>query len=333
MAVPAAAKGYSGCMAPYKVLAYCDYRHQASPATPLLLLAQSLRAFGGASASWPFWVLVGEGREVPAGDLALAWDLGVEFLSYRTHGAGIGPAGAGLPFGSKALAAAEAERRAAALGRSRGEEVFLLWMDRDSLVLGDLSPLVLGPGLDLGYRPVNKATIGLPAGTEPNAYWSRVLALGGFLPGPGQEEEAAQVLGRTRAWLGGPDLLFYICAGILGVRPGLGILSAWAAFQEILAADPVLSAARSGSAIQTLFLHQVALSLAAASLVQPSARLEYPPSVLYPLNLHGEAPGALRARSLEALPCLRYDSALDGPAWRDLPWGPGLRAWLESRLD
>lgn len=331
MAVPAAAEGYSGGMPSSPILAYCDYRLEGSPATPLLLLAQSLRAFGGKASSWPVWAMVEESRAMPSRERDLARDLGVELLPYACPGAF--PAGGSLPFGPKAIAAAEAERRAAALGRDQGEEVFLLWLDRDCLVLGELSSLVLPPGKDLGYRPVNKANIGLRAGSVPEPFWSRVLELGGYPSGPGQAAMALEALGTSRAWLGGGDLLFYACAGILGVRPGRGILGAWARLQENLAGDPILEEIRSGSSAQNLFLHQLALSLAAGSLVPPSSRLEYPPEVLYPLNLHGEAPRELRAPSLESLPCLRYDAVFDGDAWQGLGWGPGLRAWLGSHLD
>lgn len=294
------------------LIAYCDYAYQDVPSTDPLLLAASLRQFGGCLREAPIRLYLPAGEGQSPALSARADELRVELRTYEAE-----PEIAAWPFAPKALAAAEAERDAA------GKEKLLLWFDRDSLVLGDLAALALPPGASLGYRPVNGRNIGGLAASPVDPFWNRVYELGGLDPA---------AAGTTRAYMGGEELRFYIAAGLLAVRPGLGVLGAWAALERRCAADPAIAAAGRKSQAQRIFMHQAALSVAAASLVPPAGRLEYPAEVMYPLNFWSADAEARRPLPIDRVLTLRYDQVLEGGEWRSLPMSPAFKDWLEGHV-
>ncbi len=292
------------------LLAYSDHRFEGVPSTDPLLLAESLRAFGGSLKDAPIWYLIrddstqGEALAMRASALKL----GIEV--YKAE-AGLEP----WPFATKALAAAKAEEEA------EGRAELLAWFDRDSLVTGELSPLLLPPGKSLGYRPVNLRNIGSPANSPPDPFWTRAISLSGIDP---------EALGRTRAYIGGETLRFYIAAGLLVVRPEAGILRAWAEHCRRFVSDPVLSALARESPAGLIFLHQAALSLAAAALVPEESRFLLPDDLMYPLNLWSRDSPERRPARIDALRSLRYDTMLEDESWKKLPMSPSFAAWLQT---
>lgn len=300
------------------LVAYSDYAFEGAPSTDLLLLARSVRSFAGGLAGAPIRLYLAEGRGMDGGLVEGARELEVEPRSYRPE-----PGLAALPFAQKAIAAAAAEAEAVAVEAAGEGRAQLLWFDRDSLVTGDLSPLVLGPGEDFGYRPVNRRSIGDLAAEPPSAFWARCYELGGL---------RAEGLGATRAYLGGEELRFYAAAGIAGVRPERGVLRRWAELCRLYAGDARLAEFVRQSPAHRLFLHQAAFSVAAASLAPETRRREYPAEVMYPLNLWStDDPGRRPARIEEVL-SLRYDECLEGEAWRDFPMSEAFEAWLAPRI-
>lgn len=294
------------------IIAYCDYAFDGVPSTDLLLLAASVRAFGGVHSTSPIRVYVEHGRRPTAAEARRADSLGVELRAYGTE-----PALAPWPFAMKAIAAAAAERDAVGQART------LLWLDRDSLVTGDLEPLELPTGKDLGYRPVNARNIGNPAVMGLDPFWSRVYELGGL--GPSRA-------GTTTPYMDTEPLHFYMAAGLVAARPGRGILGAWAALERACAADKSVAALAAESQARRTFMHQAALSVAAASLAPKEARVEHGPDIMYPLNFWHSDQAARRPPAIEALRSLRYDAALEGDGWKAFPMGADFRSWLEANI-
>lgn len=91
-----------------------------------------------------------------------------------------------------------------------GAASVLVWFDRDSVVLGDLGPLMLDPGKAIAFRPVTGQNIGQAAGSEPDQFWAAPYRLGGVDP---------EGIGTTTSCMDELRLRFYIAAGLLVVMP------------------------------------------------------------------------------------------------------------------
>ena len=292
--------------------AYSDYSFEGVPSTPPLLLAESIRRFGGSGRDEGLWYFVRDDRDPPDELLDEAHRLGVTIGSYAPDHL-LEP----WPFAMKAVAAAVAEREA----ERRREE--LVWFDRDSLVTGDLVALALPPDKKIGYRPVNGRNIGSPAAEPVDEFWARAYAISGLGP-----DEA----GTTRAYLGGEELRFYIAAGLLAMDPCLGVLRRWADLCRSFAVDGEMTRLARAEEARSIFAHQAALSLAVAASIPPGQRHEFGADLMYPLNFWGIDQGERRPATIDGLRSLRYDTVFEGPGWRDLPMSESFRNWLENRL-
>jgi hypothetical protein len=298
------------------VIAYCDYAYKGSPDTDLILLAASIRRIGGTHDSTPVWIMCRAAGKKRAQALEKATTLRVELLPYRDV-----PELRDFPFAQKVFAAAEAER----LAEGRASE--LLWFDRDSLVLNDVSPLLLRPDKNVSFRPVNVQNIGEEAGTGPegdrSGFWRRACELAGADYG---------ALGTTTGYIDRKVLLFYIAAGLVGVRPELGIFREWERLLRAFAADRFLQGYCEEHSIYKIFMHQAALSIAVAGKIGVGERQELPTLAMYPLNFWEDDPNACRPTTLDDLISLRYDTVLDDEDWLRFPMSAELRNWLRDNI-
>lgn len=298
---------------PEVTVAYSDYAFEGVPATDLLLLAASIRAFGGNQRDVPVLILYDGRRDLPRSLLARAKALsGVRFVPYAAP-ASFEP----YPFAFKAAAAAEAERALT------GSASALVWFDRDSVVLGDLGPLMLDPGKSIAFRPVNGQNIGQVAGSEPDQFWAAAYRLGGVDP---------KGIGTTTSYMEELRLRFYIAAGLLVVRPERGLLGNWARLMQSFVEDPRLTALCATSRAHRIFAHQAALSVAVAADVPPAERQVLSPRVMYPLNFWAADPRSRRPALLDDVITFRYDDAMDDDGWKAFDMSPGLASWLETHL-
>ena len=228
-----------------------------------------------------------------------------------------------FPFAQKGFAAAEAERRAA------GKAGELMWFDRDSLVLGDLSPLLLRANKKLSFRPVNVRNIGmtidgsLPQEEFSKEFWLRSYVLGGV---------DFERMDRTTSYIDQKKLYFYIAAGLVGVRPEFGILQKWAELLRVFASDLSIQACCRERMPYRIFMHQAALSVAVAAMTRFGERQELPPSAMYPMNFWKTDSNACRPVRLDDIISLRYDTALDDDGWRKYPMSAELREWLDEHI-
>lgn len=291
------------------VIAYSDYSYQGVPSTAPLLLAASVRKYGGSLRDAPIRYYASSAKPLSEELRKKAAELRVEIRSYRPE-----PALSAWPFAMKALAAAQAEEEASA--------DCLVWFDRDSLVLGDIAELALPPGKALGYRPVNGRNIGDLAAAPLDAFWSRAYALGGLDPARA---------GRTKTYMGGEELHFYIAAGLLAVRPERGVLRDWAELCRRFAEDPELAREAQKSAARRIFMHQAALSVAAARIPE-AERLEFAEDLMYPLNFYESDPEGRRPPRIDAVRSLRYDTSLEDPGWQDFPMSEEFKTWLLANI-
>ncbi len=298
------------------IIAYCDNSYRGSPNTDPLLLAASIRRFGGSCRAVPIWLMCRDAERVQAQVLERAAALHVDLHAYTAA-----PDLSDFPFTEKALAAAEAER----LAEEKAQE--LLWFDRDSLVLNDISPLRLSIGKKVSFRPVNVQNIGedASAGQEDdhNSFWRRARELAGL---------GSMDLGTTTSYIDRKVLRFYIAAGLVGARPELGIFQEWERLVRLFAEDGCMRQYCREHALYGIFLHQAALSLAVAGKARAGERHELPALAMYPLNFWEDDPNASRPAVLDEVVTLRYDTAFDDEDWRRFPMSAALRNWLQDNI-
>lgn len=285
-----------------------------------VLLADSIRTFGGDLARVPLWWYVPDHRapgergpdnplSPPARDRLLA--LGVELIPFE-----IDVEVARFFFAADLAAAAHAEERAA------GQAARLAWLTSNTLVLHEPEHLLLKEGALVGYRPVHHTNVGSPYGEPLNPFWAAVYRRC-QVP---DERVFPMTTHVDRA-----TIRPYFNAGHLVVRPEHGLLRAWHDVFFGAYRSPEFRAFYPQDERYVIFVHQAILSGVLLASVAREAMQELPATYNYPLHLYAKDPPGSRPPALEALITCRYE------AWDDLealplPAGEQYRRWLAERL-
>jgi hypothetical protein len=277
-----------------------------------LLLAQSLRAFGGGYAGSPMLALIPPGEPI---DPAIASQM--KSLEVQPVGYALDPALGAVPLAERAAGAAQAEATA------EGMACMLVWLDSDSLILREPAGLKIGEGARIGCRPVDLTLIGSPWEEAPDAYWEMIFA------GCGVDRNA---IFPVRTTVEGQAIRAYFNAGCLVVRPEVGLLLHWR--------DAIVRLAEAAAFVglsgrQRLFFHQAVLAGTVLAAARQEEITELPPSVSFPLHLHDRVPPERRPASLREVETCRYESVFDLEDWtsRVPVVDADLRSWLEARRD
>lgn len=278
-----------------------------------VMLAESIRAFGGSLSNSPLQALLPEtdGKLSEATGEQLA-ALGVRLIPFE-----IAPEVRQFPFAVKALAAAAAGSQADA------QADFLVWMDVDSIVIREPRQLILDQGKNLGCRPVDHTNIGSPYDKPVDAFWELIYQGCGVsenrvFPVTGTVDQA-----RMRA---------YFNAGLLVVRRGSDLLQQWrenflrlcreACFEEFYQQDERYR----------IFVHQAVLAGTILARMERQEIQELPHLVNYPLHMHNDYPVDLRPKVINDLITFRYGD-MDKPDWAEtLPIQEPLKSWITQRL-
>lgn len=295
---------------------FASYAGDGEQLNDALVLVESIRTFGGRFADAPVWIYA------PSKVLKTRESLAKAFVSLAAEVRPIDAPRESLefPFAGKVFAAARAEAAA------KGAYSILVWMDEDTVVLGEPRELVLVRDKSLGYRPVMHRNIGSLYSERPDAFWRRVYEK---LSVP----ESAVFPMKTVA--DGMTLRPYFNAGLLAVRPERGLLKSWAEAFSALYGDPALVEMCGKDERARLFLHQAALSGAIMKGLGRDEMTLLPDCYNYPI-LFGEMYGANKAfDTLDGVVTLRYDIYFRNPApdWSSKLKGPAESiSWLEKRL-
>lgn len=303
----------AGAMSP---LIFASYAGDGAQLSNALILAESVRTFGGEFAKAPVWIYVPARLVETERELARRFaSLGAEI---RTSEA---PAALRLfPYAGKVFAAARAEAEA------RGSASLLAWMDDDTVVLKDPRAFLLAKGTALGYRPVTHRNIGSLYAEPLNVFWRRVYEK---LAVP----ESAVFPMKTVA--DGETLRPYFNAGLLVARPERGIMAKWAGAFSALHGDPLLVDMCVRDERARTFLHQAALAGAILSLCRRNEIEELPDSYNYPVFFKEMYGAEKEFSSIDGVVTLRYDAYFRKPApdWADRLQGPAATiSWLRDRL-
>lgn len=278
-----------------------------------VLLARSLRAFGGALSEAPLAAYARDDRGSPSSGTRAA----LAEARAEVRGLSVPEPLAGLPFADLACAAAAAEEVA------DGHRDLLVWMCPDTLVLRDMAPVLLAEGKRLGCRPVHHRLIGPLWGEPLDLFWALLYERCGV-----DESRPFPMTTCTEV----DPIRPYLNAGLLVVRPADGLLRAWRDGLARLGPDPAFAEFLTRGWQHRVFLHQAVLTATALARLERSEWQVLPAGVNYPLHLHGDVPPAWRPATLEDLTTARYDDLADA-GWRTaLPAREPLAGWLAAQL-
>ena len=204
----------------------------------ILLLAHSLRRYGGEFANAPILVLeAAQSPLSPAARHALT-SLGASILPFNLPEPALT-----FPYAQKVYAAAEAEAQA-------GSDV-LVWMDADTAILDNPVQFVLPAEVTIGCCPVQLKNISSLASEPPSPYWQAVYA--------GCDTPTERIFQVTTT-VDHLRIHAQFNAGLLVVHPQARLLRAWKQnFEQLYQAD-TFRPFYAENELYRIFIHQAVLS-------------------------------------------------------------------------
>jgi hypothetical protein len=279
------------------------------------VLAESIRAFGGAMHDAPVWLYIPADFVIddPTADR-------LDALNVKIRRTDVPAEALRLPYARKVFAAATAEAEAA------DRFAILTWLDEDTVFLDEPLEFNLPAHISIAYRPVMHNIIGSLHTEPPNEFWSRLYEL---MSVPRDALFAMTTPADRQV------IRAYFNAGILAVRPEREILRAWAGYFETLYSDARLLQWAEEDRLKKVFLHQTALVGAVLNSVRRDEMIELSERYNYPIFFKEMFGATEEFDTLDAVVTLRYDVYFRNPApgWHEKLKGPADRiAWLRDRL-
>jgi hypothetical protein len=261
----------------------------------ILLMVESLRTFGGELRNAPIWVYLPDNLpEVEKSIEATPIPAGVIFKRSSA------PADAReFWFSGKVFAAALAE------SDSVGRYQLLVWLDPDVIFVKEPRDFLLPDSISLGYRPVMHKLIGSRFSDPPDKFWSRVYDKLGV---------SAALIFPVQTSVDQETVRAYFNAGLLVLRPEMGVLRKWPECFAILYTDTVLVDWCEQDQRKAIFLHQVALAGGILSTLRKADMIELPATYNYSLSLRDQYPPSLRHASLDDVVLFRHEFIFSTPA-------------------
>lgn len=201
----------------------------------------------------------------------------------------------------KVFAAAEAERSTA--GKTR----LLIFLDPDVVIVREPTLLLLDSTHQLGCRPVMHKLIGSAWDSPPDQFWRRVYDLFAV-----SDDKLYPMTTPVDEIVIRP----YVNAGLLSVRPELGLFRRWSEYFLRLCNDSTISAMCFENRLRAIFLHQVALAAATLNTIDRDKLTLLPVEYNYPLNLQDKITPNRRPKSFDDLVVLRHDLQIFDESWR-----------------
>jgi hypothetical protein len=291
-----------------KELAFAFMQAHGGDERESLLLAHSIRRYGGAYADAPIWVLIPQGRS-PFSEKAQAAlrQLDVNLVPFDVPDAVLD-----FPFGGKVFAARAAESRLESSGR------LLVWMDSDTVILKEPREFLIPENISLGYRPVMLKNISSPYDEPVDEFWRVIFKTCGtseahIFP---METTSDKVIIRPQ-----------FNAGILVVRPEKELLRSWAENFAELYGHPALDKTYQEHILYKIFVHQSVLSATLLAMLKQEEMQDLGPDVNLPVFLGPERGDAVTS--------LRYDEFkfFSGPDWESkFSLDEERMAWLREQI-
>ena len=257
-----------------------------------LLLAESLRTFGGAMAEQPLVVLYLPDKPPPSKIANRLHALGAVLAPFKLDADAVQFPLAIVPFG-----AATAEQY---LTKQSEPTDLLAWMLPDTLILTPPLDLDLPEAKKLGYRPVHHQNVGSEYAQPPDAFWQQIYAHCEVPPAHlFRMETCYREVVRP-----------YINAGLLVCRPQDGFMQTWLDVFRRTYQHPDFTPFYEQYKY-AVFMHQAVLSGVMLNKYTPGQLAELPESYNYPLHMHADYPEASRIHHLGELHTARFENNQD----------------------
>ena len=282
-------------------------------AAEVLLFADSLRTYGGEFAQAPFYVFKPDSPDpVPDEVLKKLIELDIRLITFDMQGNE-------FPFAWVPYSAAAAEAHLA------GKTEILVYIQNDSLVLNPPDAFTLPKGVKLAYRPVHHTLVGSIYDQPLDDFWSLVYQ---HCHVPEERVFPMETCVRDHT------IRPYFNAGLLVVRPEMGLMAAWKDRFDHLYPHPDFQPFYKKDERYAVFIHQAVLAGVVLNMYTKDEIQELPEEINYPLHLHhAEVPPAYQPKALNDLTTLRHEGidhlkeALNG-----IPVKEPLKGWLEEKL-
>ena len=279
-----------------------------------ILLAESIRTFGGAVSQYPIRFLC------PNPNDEISQRVRERLFS---SGATIVPVKADesipdFPFADDVQAAAYAE------SLELGISDLMAWLGNDTIVLQEPKAFMLPAGKSLGYRPVHITNIGSQLNSPLDPFWTAIYE---------RLNVPQDRVFPMKAHIEEISIRPYFNAGHLIVRPERRLLQEWRnAFFQIYDDAGLQRLYRQDENYST-FIHQAVLAGVILSSLTRGEMEELPREYNYPIHLYDQDKTRTRPSSLEELVTFRHHEFFEHPEWPNkIPVGEALNNWIRSRL-
>ncbi|MDQ7798378.1 MAG: hypothetical protein RDU76_05475 [Candidatus Edwardsbacteria bacterium] len=278
-------------------IVFATFAQDESELEQALVLARSLRTYGGDMKEAPFWLyLPAESSELPGRIGPRSSPLNIEVRTSATP-----EAARDYYYSGKTFAAGTAE------GAAAGNFKILAWLDADNIIAQEPKDFILKDGICFGWRPVMLKLIGSAYNEPPDEFWSRLYVKLSVKP---------KAIFPVTTPVDSAQIRAYFNAGILIVRPERGILRKWPVSYEKLYSDPFYRGECKKDVKKRIFLHQTALAGAVLNMLSRDEMACLDDRYNYPFFFFDKYPVEKQFKSLDDAITIRHD----GIMYQDKEW-------------
>ena len=275
-----------------------------------LILAASVRKFGESLSDSPIWLLIPkESANINKEIRNLFLSLNVDLIPFSTKNE------PKFPFINYVLAAAKAELLA------KKERLLLAWLGSNTILFNEPKHFILDDDKNLGYRPVHHTNIGSFFDEPIDPFWELVYQ---------KCNVSKKQIFPMKTHVDHNKIRPYFNAGCLIVRPEKELLNSWWNSYKKLYNKQYFKEYYNKNYLFAIFIHQAVLSGVILSNIEKSQLYELPFDYNYPLNLYYYCPFVYRARNINELTTVRYESPED---LKKVPIQDPLKRWLINQMD
>jgi flavin reductase (DIM6/NTAB) family NADH-FMN oxidoreductase RutF len=275
-----------------------------------LILAASIRKFGGSLSNYPIWVLTPKLEKNINNEIKdLFLSLNVDIIPFSTNNE------PQFPFITYVLAAANAEL----LAKEKGK--LLAWLGSNTIIFNEPQYFILDDDKNIGYRPVHHTNIGSFYDEPIDQFWQLVYQ---------KCRVSKEQIFPMKTHVDHNKIRPYFNAGCLLVRPEKELLQLWWNSYKALHDEQDFKNLYSKNYIYAIFLHQAILSGLILATIERNKLYELPFDYNYPLNLYYNCPFVYRAKNINELTTVRYE---DLENLKTVPIQDPLKSWLINQMD
>ncbi|MFX1477944.1 MAG: flavin reductase family protein, partial [Promethearchaeota archaeon] len=275
-----------------------------------LILAASIRNFGGSLSDCPIWILIPKLEENINNEIKnLFLSLNVNLIPFSSLNE------PKFPFITYVLAAANAE----SLAEKKGK--VLAWLGSNTIIFNEPKHFLLDDNKNLGYRPVHHTNIGSFYDEPIDPFWDLVYQKCNI---------SKEQIFPMKTHVDHNKIRPYFNAGCLVVRPEKKLLQLWWNSYKELYNEQCFKDYYNKNYVYAIFIHQAFLSSVILSKMDKTELYELPFDYNYPLNLYYKCPFVYRAKNVNELTTVRYEDLED---LKNVPIQDPLKSWLINTMD